>query len=172
MLSLHAATPLIDALYQYYGDVVAPSADFTGGCGSWVAWGEDITCDSKELQLLASHILASVEEETRPSLSSRVYPFDHIYPSPTYQLSTPAQTAILYISLDKGGYRELYDVLLATSNLPEQQLQFVVRYVPPTVPSTSRNYLAGYGVAMDLKKTDYLALDDRKSSSSSKALGK
>lgn len=33
--------------------------------------------------------------------------------------------------------------------------------MPPAVPSSSRNYLSGYGVALDLKKMDYLALDDR-----------
>lgn len=47
----------------------------------------------------------------------------------------------------------------------DMQLQYVIRYVPPVNPAEAKNFLAGYGVALDLKKTDYLALDDRRASS-------
>lgn len=43
----------------------------------------------------------------------------------------------------------------------------MIRYIPPADPSSERNYLTGYGVALDLKKMDYLALDDRRSQATS-----
>jgi UDP-glucose:glycoprotein glucosyltransferase len=50
----------------------------------------------------------------------------------------------------------------------------VLRYIPPvtrtrpsdtTIGSVGGNYLSGYGVALDMKKMDYLAVDDRHASS-------
>ena len=36
-----------------------------------------------------------------------------------------------------------------------------MRFSPPANRSHEKTYLSGYGVALDLKKTDYLAVDDR-----------
>lgn len=42
------------------------------------------------------------------------------------------------------------------------RLQFVLRWKPSTVkPSSSKLVLTGYGASLDLKKTDYLVIDDR-----------
>jgi UDP-glucose:glycoprotein glucosyltransferase len=54
---------------------------------------------------------------------------------------------------------------------PTPQVEYVVRYIPPATRtdalngSENGNYLSGYGVALDLKKMDYLAVDDRHGSS-------
>ena len=41
-------------------------------------------------------------------------------------------------------------------------MEYVFRHIPPeTVDTSARNYLSGYNVVLDLKKMDYLALDDR-----------
>lgn len=37
----------------------------------------------------------------------------------------------------------------------------MLRYVTPEERDSKNATLSGYGVALDLKKTDYLALDDR-----------
>lgn len=45
---------------------------------------------------------------------------------------------------------------------PIPHVEFVLRHVPITTTDASpRSTLSGYGVALDLKKTDYLAVDDR-----------
>lgn len=42
------------------------------------------------------------------------------------------------------------------------KLTYVFRYVPPKREGPiTREYLSGYGVGLDLKKTDYLVMDDR-----------
>lgn len=59
-------------------------------------------------------------------------------------------------------------VNLASGSTP--RLEYVYRHAPPssvtskseeTLSSGKKTYLSGYGVALDLKKTDYLAVDDR-----------
>ncbi|EJD40203.1 hypothetical protein AURDEDRAFT_70440 [Auricularia subglabra TFB-10046 SS5] len=153
-LALHAATPKIEAFYQYHSDlnIKAPA------CGSYVEWYGERVCDAATLRRL-------VEVDTidatypRPTLLT----IDHIYPDPSTALQTPNRTAILYASLDSPNFRELHEALLALSKpIGEHQIQYVARYVPPGDRSAApKSYLSGYGVALDLKKMDYLAMDDR-----------
>lgn len=88
--------------------------------------------------------------------------FDHVYPSPASTLERPPRTAILYASLSSDNFWELHSLLYAASRAPKPHLEYVLRSIPPTARDASkRSYLSGYGVALDLKKMDYLALDDR-----------
>ncbi|KAG6876468.1 hypothetical protein C0992_012845 [Termitomyces sp. T32_za158] len=54
---------------------------------------------------------------------------------------------------------QLFEVQKADKRNPH--VEYVLRYVPPKRDQRVRNYLSGYGVALNLKKTDYLAIDDR-----------
>jgi UDP-glucose:glycoprotein glucosyltransferase len=90
-----------------------------------------------------------------------ILPFDHVYP-PSKALRNPPRTAILYASLDSKNFRDLHSHLynLATSKSP--RIEYILRYVTPKERDFEKKAtLSGYGVALDLKKTDYLALDDR-----------
>lgn len=98
--------------------------------------------------------------------------FDHIHPAPSRITSRPDRTAILYTSLDgcPWNLRELHEALYASSTSDEEgkAVEYVVRYAPPLQSKNGEqkargSYLTGYGVALDLKKTDYLVLDDRNS---------
>jgi UDP-glucose:glycoprotein glucosyltransferase len=40
-------------------------------------------------------------------------------------------------------------------------VQYIFRPIPPKGAANEKTYLSGYGVTLDLKKMDYLALDDR-----------
>jgi len=46
-------------------------------------------------------------------------------------------------------------------NKLDPHVEYVFRHIPPSEPSASPNFLSAYGVSLDLKKMDYLALDDR-----------
>ena len=90
-----------------------------------------------------------------------ILPFDHLYP-PGGNLKPPPRTAIFYASIDSTNFRDLHSHLykLATSKSP--WMEYVLRYVTPKERDFEKKAtLSGYGVALDLKKTDYLALDDR-----------
>lgn len=58
-------------------------------------------------------------------------------------------------------FRELHEYILSLADRPVPHVEYVFRYIPPSPVPTERNYLTGYGVSLDLKKMEYLALDDR-----------
>lgn len=112
----------------------------------------------------ASRKLINLREYPKPTLLS----IDHIYPPPSTTLATPSKTAIFYATLSSPNFRDLYTTLLSLAQKPgPHRIQYVVRYVPPPGRDTApKSYLSGYSVSMDLKKMDYLAMDDRRTRSS------
>lgn len=107
--------------------------------------------------------LLIVDTQSYPRFSRpKLLTFDHIYPSPTRVLQPPPRTAIFYASPSSPNFRELHTYLLSLAEKPVPPIEYVVRHIPPQARDQSkRNYLSGYGVALNLKKTDYLAVDDR-----------
>lgn len=79
-------------------------------------------------------------------------------------LERPPHTAILYATLTSPNFRPLHEFLYKASNGDGPQLEYVFRHAPPSghASSEDRTYLSGYGVALDLKKMEYLAVDDRR----------
>ncbi|KAF7345254.1 hypothetical protein MSAN_01902000 [Mycena sanguinolenta] len=156
-LGLHAATPKIEAFYNHY-HTHAARAD--PKCGSWVDWYGEAVCDVERL----SH-LAGIEtiDPTNSSFENffLVLAFDHILPSPARILDRPSRTAILYASLSSPNFRALHSYLLALADKPSSSVEYVFRHIPDYADPAARNVLSGYGVSLDLKKMDYLALDDR-----------
>ena len=95
-------------------------------------------------------------------LSPKLLSFDHILPDPAGTLESPPHTAVLYATLDSPNFRELHTYLYDAARGSSPHVTYVFRLIPPVENSNQqRTYLAGYGVALDLKKTDYLAVDDR-----------
>ncbi|KAG6885729.1 hypothetical protein C0993_010556 [Termitomyces sp. T159_Od127] len=171
-LALHAATPKIEAFYNHYID----HHNNTKGtdCGSWVEWYGEVVCDIEQLVKLAG--VETIDSTTNPSPSRfprpRLLTFDHIYPSSTHTLKRPFRTAIFYALPSSSNFRELHSYLLSLADKPDPHVEYVLRYVPPKRDQRVRNYLSGYGVSLNLKKTDYLAIDDRTQSRFSGANGR
>ena len=76
-------------------------------------------------------------------------------------MDRPPRTAIFYASLTSPNFRELHNYLARITDQPDPRVEYVFRYVPPKQTTGPKSGLSGYGVALDLKKTDYLAVDDR-----------
>lgn len=77
-------------------------------------------------------------------------------------MDRPPRTAILYGPLLASSFRDLHTFLFSQSRREHPHLEYIVRPIPPVNENNSeRNHLSGYGVSLDLKKTDYLAVDDR-----------
>ena len=181
-LALHTAVPRIEAAYQYYADSQAGRG---ADCGSWVDWYGEVVCDVESLRHLTEletieagdvvadnrcvlRLHASYNDFNRTLHSStrspKLLPFDHAHPSPDLALDRPPRTAILYTSFTSSNFRDLHAFLYSASNTQDPHLEYVLRHVPPADHASreERTYLSGYGVALDLKKMDYLALDDRR----------
>jgi UDP-glucose:glycoprotein glucosyltransferase len=89
-LALHAATPKIEAFYQYYTDHHG-NKKIGEGCQSWVDWYGQVICDLETLEKLAD--VDTIDEATSPvyAIHPRVlcHPPNHFIPSvhstdPTY----------------------------------------------------------------------------------------
>ncbi|KJA25590.1 glycosyltransferase family 24 protein [Hypholoma sublateritium FD-334 SS-4] len=168
-LAMHAATPKLEAFYSYYdgtqGELGAESKYDKGkACGSWVDWYGKVVCDVETLAHLAGVEAIDppkVSNTDAPQARPKLLTFDHIFPPPAAILERPPRTAILYASLTSSNFRELHTYLMKLTNRLDPHVEYVFRHVPPAAPSEARNFLSGYGVALDLKKMDYLALDDR-----------
>ncbi|KAH8101097.1 glycosyltransferase family 24 protein, partial [Cristinia sonorae] len=166
-LGLHTATPKIEAFYQYYLD--RHSSRDGAECGSWVDWYGQVVCDVETLAHLAGveTIDSSAGHEVcfRSFNPPKLLPFDHVQPLATH-LSRPPRTAILYASLASPNFRSLHDYLYKASTGSSPHIEYVLRHIPGRDRDlSSRSYLSGYGVALDLKKMEYLAIDDRSSES-------
>jgi UDP-glucose:glycoprotein glucosyltransferase len=78
-----------------------------------------------------------------------------------YQLSSP--TAVLYANPFSSNFWSLHLRLteyVLGSRLDSPPLQYVFRWKP--IANLNDSYLTGYGAFLDLKKVDYLVIDDRK----------
>lgn len=165
-LALHAATPKIEAFYQYYTDHHG-NKELEDGCGSWVDWYGQVICDLETLEKVAD--VDTIDEATTHPAFPRphILPFDHVYP-PGKGLKRPPRTAIFYASVDSANFRDLHSHLYKLAASESPRIEYVLRYVTPKErDSEKKATLSGYGVALDLKKTDYLALDDRNLGTSS-----
>ncbi|KAI0063832.1 hypothetical protein BV25DRAFT_1801498 [Artomyces pyxidatus] len=165
-LGLHSATPKLEAFYQsfrYNSNSKAASRD-QESCGSWVEWYGEVVCDVERLaQLAGSDTLDTAETHSPLFPRPRILPFDHVYPPPARlaETETPPRTAILYGLISSSNFRDLHLYLMKLSNSQTPRVQYIFRPIPEANRGTEKTHLSGYGVTLDLKKMDYLALDDR-----------
>ncbi|KAH7345399.1 UDP-glucose:glycoprotein glucosyltransferase-domain-containing protein [Rhizoctonia solani] len=137
----------IQAFYQLFGD---PSK--APECESWIESSGKQACTPEE----ADGILADASSSNH----IHTFSFDHLQQLPGEECTSPT---IFYASLGSQNFHNLHLYLRSKSKNPG--FCYALRYVPPKdaviAGEHSRNTLSGYGVALDLKKMDYLALDDR-----------
>ncbi|CAE6531593.1 unnamed protein product [Rhizoctonia solani] len=146
-MALHSATPKIQAFYQLFGD-----SSQVPGCQSWVEWSGKQACTPEEADKLLAEASSGIRIQT--------FPFDHIQKHMDHECERPA---IFHAALSSQNFHDLHLYLRSKSENPG--FCYALRYTPPRDAAIagehSRNILSGYGVALDLKKMDYLALDDR-----------
>ncbi|GBC31348.2 uncharacterized protein OCT59_016320 [Rhizophagus irregularis] len=161
-LSLHTTAPAIQAYYHYYNTTVVPSKhepdiNFNPECDVWVDWYGHQACNVeifKELTGISKtgkfdKLLNSSDQH--PKLLS----FDHILSS---NAETTKPLIILYADVISPSFVPFHQFI--TDLVDNEEVEYVLRYKPPR---GSRNslHLAGYGVELALKKTDYIVIDDR-----------
>ncbi|KAG8880608.1 hypothetical protein FRB97_000656 [Tulasnella sp. 331] len=185
-LALRAATPKIQAFHSYYSQRHAETPT-TSECGSWVDWNGQRICTPDDIVSAAGYActawihlrgthrlcvegnlrrLEAHQPEKSQETPSRLT-FDHIHPSS----ATAPQVAILYGSLTSSNFYSLHDTLRSLAAMDTPPVQYIFRHAPDASASQSPAFLSGYGVGLDLKKTDYLAVDDRQTRRASKGGG-
>ncbi|KAN0127772.1 hypothetical protein V8E53_014432, partial [Lactarius tabidus] len=171
-LALRAANPKVVAPYEHYSDDARMTGNDSRRCGVMWLVGRLVRRgrlrDRRLVHLTGPDTLDSPEPPSfsEPFPNPHTLAFDHIYPVPAQALSSPPRTVILYASFQSTNFRQLHSHLLRLASAPYPRVQYIVRPIPPYVVG-EKCYLSGYGVTLDLKKMDYLALDDRRSHSKS-----
>lgn len=151
-LALHAASPKLAAQHIYESG--------REGCEDWVDWYGSIACNAEELRRLVEISVAASDSESQPKMKR--LQTDHTPPlQPT--LDAPRWTAIHYADPMVLEFNSLHGALLSLS----LDVEYVLRWARPVI-ATDGPYLSGFGVTLDLKKMDYLAVDDRKRASTSR----
>ncbi|QPC73004.1 hypothetical protein HYE68_003756 [Fusarium pseudograminearum] len=146
-LSLRAAAPRIEAHYQYYSTAVDPESqiDGAGKCQSWALIDNQKYC-SPELD-------AAVEGKV-VSKQAKVLPFDRVLGL--------GKDAILYADPTHASFGPFHDALSKAAR--QGDVSYRLRYRRNPGVSNTPLPVSGYGVKLDLKRTDYIVIDDREAS--------
>ncbi|KAF2848212.1 glycosyltransferase family 24 protein [Plenodomus tracheiphilus IPT5] len=144
-LSVRSAAPRIEAHYQFYKTSVEPSlaAEQTKDCEIWVSFHGKQYC--------SPHL----EEPFGDIKSERTYelPFDRILGN------SSALPAILYTDITVPRFKKWHKTLSETAR--QGKTSYRVRHKPSLKAPESPLVVNGYGVELQLKRTDYIVIDDR-----------
>ncbi|KAK9777651.1 putative UDP-glucose:glycoprotein glucosyltransferase [Seiridium cardinale] len=150
-LSMRSAAPRIEAHYQYYDTAVepvlgAPKED----CADWILLEGKRYCSAS-----LSHAEGSVTGESQ----ARLLPFDRTLGR--------GSDAILYADLTKPGFGSFHTALSDMARKGE--VSYRLRYRPDQRELLEKLPVNGYGVELQLKRTDYIVIDDREAGSKTDA---
>ncbi|KAF4965496.1 hypothetical protein FSARC_6729 [Fusarium sarcochroum] len=143
-LSLRTAAPRIEAHYQYYTTAVDPESKVDGAddCQSWALVDDKKYC---------SPTLDIAVESDLSAKQVNVLPFDRVLGL--------GKDAILYADPASASFGPFHDALSKAAK--HGDLSYRLRYRrsadAPVIPLS----VSGYGVKLDLKRTDYIVIDDR-----------
>lgn len=184
-LALHSEAPKVAAFWQSAralgverraASAAIDAADDAQDCQSWVDWYGDIVCSAEDLQRRLS------TGQTHADVKVPTYPFDHKLETANAQDTSP--TAVLYARPLSSNFPSLHETLLSHLNVSKSSspspssssssspppFRYILRWAPDSsAAAQTSGYLAGYGAALDLKKVDYLVIDDRKLANASDA---
>lgn len=144
-LSVRSAAPRIEAHYQFYKTSVEPSlaAEQTESCEIWVSFHGKQYCSPL------------LDEPFGDVKSQRAYelPFDRILGN------SSALPAILYADITVPQFKKWHKTLSETAR--QGKTSYRIRHKPSLKAPASPLVVNGYGVELQLKRTDYIVIDDR-----------
>ena len=143
-LSLHSAAPRIEAHFQYYNTSVQSRMMVAqdAACPVWVHFEGQQYC-SPTLERAQQPFSADAD---------KILPFDRVLGS---QEDPPS---ILYADITHPLFSQFHSTISQTAR--EGKTSYRVRYRPSTQDGKPL-FLSGYGVELNLKRTDYIVIDDR-----------
>ncbi|XDG04931.1 hypothetical protein ABKA04_004546 [Annulohypoxylon sp. FPYF3050] len=144
-LSMRSAAPRIEAHYQYYDTAVAPSLGTArADCAEWILLGGKQYCSAS---------LAHDEGQVTGDAQLRALPFDRA-------LGTGAE-AILYADITKPEFGSFHKSLVDMAR--KGDVTYRLRYRVDQAEEREPLPVSGYGIELQLKRTDYIVIDDRDS---------
>ncbi|KAL0092862.1 glycosyltransferase family 24 protein [Phycomyces blakesleeanus] len=151
-LSLHLASPRVEAHHQVYTNSILPHLPaYDETCTVWAQAGDTQVCDVEKLEEV-------IKAMNKVDTKSIVFPFDHILHPSQYTTDKDIPVIFVYTSELSPTFRKFHTFM--TNAVEKYGVSYVVRYKPSSSPDTPL-YLTGYGVELALKNTDYLVIDDK-----------
>ncbi|ETN42534.1 uncharacterized protein HMPREF1541_01691 [Cyphellophora europaea CBS 101466] len=148
-LSLHEAAPRIEAHFQYYNATVQPHmmAAQDAVCPVWVHFDGQQYC---------SPALERAQQPVAFETSENVLPFDRVLGP------AEAPASIIYADITHPLFADFHNTISETAR--DGTTSYRIRYRPSETRSEPVP-LSGYGVELNLKRTDYIVIDDREAGS-------
>ncbi|KAK4464281.1 family 24 putative glycosyltransferase [Cladorrhinum samala] len=142
-LSMRTAAPRIEAHYQYYTTAVESSiVEDQEGCAQWFLVGGKQYC-TPALDKPHGHV---------NNLQDRILPFDH-------KIGSGSQDIILYADITSPTFGKYHEV--ARKIAQDGEGSYRIRYKRSPAHPEEALSVNGYGVSLNLKRTDYIVIDDR-----------
>ncbi|KAI4667541.1 uncharacterized protein J4E79_002230 [Alternaria viburni] len=152
-LSIRSAAPRIEAHYQFYNTSVEPSlkAEQNEKCEIWASFHGKQYCS------------VHLDEPFGDIESERTYqlPFDRMLGN------SSALPAILYADITAPRFKKWHKTLSDTAK--QGKTSYRVRHKPSLKAPTTPLVVNGYGVELQLKRTDYIVIDDRQAEQGDKS---
>ncbi|KAK7747781.1 killer toxin resistant protein [Diatrype stigma] len=144
-LSLRAAAPRVEAHYQYYDTAAEPSIhQLKEKCPEWILLNGQQYCTPS---LDGSGVSVAADSSQPHKL-----PFDRI-------LGSDAPEAILYADITKPEFSAFHKLLAEKAK--KGDVTYRLRYRTDKRGELAPLPVSGYGVELQLKRTDYIVIDDR-----------
>lgn len=152
-MSLRESSAKIEGFYQHYASVRKPEQlKATEECESWILTPANTSiCTLSELEALDINAFSS----TPPPL----LPFDHRHAYDVQPIVFSQPTFVFYANPYSKDFLKKHSYLAERAT--QGQLFYILRWKPASDASNKKQTLSGYGVGLDIKKADYLAIDDR-----------
>ncbi|ANB13252.1 hypothetical protein AWJ20_1534 [Sugiyamaella lignohabitans] len=150
-LASHRYSALIEAQYQYFkiwsGAEVQRAAS-AENCENVFVYNNEVSCDTDTVFALKTVTKAD-------NSNIELLPTDRLIGA-----RKDAPIAVLYADLESESFGIFHTHLISAAL--QGKIQYILRYKPLVRPHKSeRETLTGYGVELNLKRTDYLVIDDR-----------
>ncbi|KAF2134396.1 glycosyltransferase family 24 protein [Dothidotthia symphoricarpi CBS 119687] len=151
-LSVHSAAPRIEAHYQFYRTSVEPSlvAEQKKQCQIWVSFGGKQYCSPH-----LDEPYGDIESERLDEL-----PFDRIAGN------SSGLPSIVYADITSPRFKKFHSTVSRTAK--EGKTSYRIRHKPSLKAPKTPLVVNGYGVGLQLKRTDYIVIDDRQTEQTDK----
>lgn len=150
-LSIHNSAPRIEAHYQYYDTAIQPLLKSSGGvdCDTWLLFQGKQYCDPK----------MDKPDAEISNLEAKDLPFDR-------QLgeTDAAIPSIVYADITSSSFKLFHKTI--SDGAKDGKNTYKIRYKPSVAETREPLGVHGYGVSLDLKRTDYIVIDDRQAEES------
>ncbi|CDW98342.1 hypothetical protein, partial [Sporisorium scitamineum] len=166
-LALSNSSPRVQALVQLYQtmqlDETWQKGSKDASCVSWVHFHDQVLCSGDDLRQAVRNGAPMTSIYDR----SREVSLGHSRSSSAGSTAA-TQSFVLYADPFSDNFHELFSILEEHTNQPDANFTYTLRWRPSAtdsalMPDVERTtFLSGYGAILDLKKVDYLVIDDRK----------